>query len=255
MYKSIEELTLNSWPAEQTLLLQGWLVRYASGFTKRSNSVSPLYDCAGRDTEALVRTCETYYNERGLDSVFKLTPYTSPGNLDTILEERGYAYADKSGVRRIDLERAALPRLIATVSEEWSDDWLAGMSACNRLRPGQIETCRRIMRSQTLRHAYFTLHDGGTPVAYGLGVIQHGYIGLYDIVTDESCRRRGYGEQLVLNILHWGKQNGATHSYLQVVESNSAAVRLYDKIGYKPLYSYWYRVKKYDPGQDVSFVF
>lgn len=85
-------------------------------------------------------------------------------------------------------------------------------------------------------------HDGH-PVACGIGVIERACIGLYDIVTDAAFRSRGYGEQLVLNLLQWGRSGGATHSYLAVALRNAPALRLYAKIGYTELYRYWYRVK------------
>jgi ribosomal protein S18 acetylase RimI-like enzyme len=80
-------------------------------------------------------------------------------------------------------------------------------------------------------------------VACGRGVIERDYIGIYEVVTDPSCRNRGFGEQMMLNLLKWGKENGATHSYLQVVAVNEPALRLYAKIGYSEIYKYWYRVK------------
>ena len=39
------------------------------------------------------------------------------------------------------------------------------------------------------------------------------------------------------------REQGARYAYLQVVQSNSVAVHLYEKLGYRKLYSYWYRVK------------
>lgn len=54
MYKAIEEITLNTWPAEQSVLLNGWVLRTAAGYTKRANSVNPLYG-----EKALLRILQT----------------------------------------------------------------------------------------------------------------------------------------------------------------------------------------------------
>jgi GNAT superfamily N-acetyltransferase len=45
-------------------------------------------------------------------------------------------------------------------------------------------------------------------------------------------------------MLGWAQENGARHAYLGVVELNSPARRLYDKLGFREAYRYWYRVPK-----------
>ena len=40
----IEERALNAWPGIQHALCNGWLMRFAHGYTRRANSVVPLYD-------------------------------------------------------------------------------------------------------------------------------------------------------------------------------------------------------------------
>ena len=40
---TIEELSLSAWPPLQTMVLDGWVLRFAEGYTKRPNSVNPLY--------------------------------------------------------------------------------------------------------------------------------------------------------------------------------------------------------------------
>ncbi|WP_458461280.1 GNAT family N-acetyltransferase, partial [Paenibacillus sp.] len=82
-------------------------------------------------------------------------------------------------------------------------------------------------------------------VACGFGVIERGYVGLYDIITDANFRNQGLAEQMILHLLHWAKKQGATSSFLQVVANNAPALKLYAKLGYSEIYSYWYRVKEW----------
>ena len=87
---------------------------------------------------------------------------------------------------------------------------------------------------------YISLYDHETVVACGLGVIERGYLGIFDIVRYLQYRNRGFGEELILNLLKWGKENGAKYSYLQVMLNNAPALRLYSKLGFQEIYQYWY---------------
>ncbi len=76
----------------------------------------------------------------------------------------------------------------------------------------------------------------------GLGVLESGYLGIFDLVTSPMQRRRGYATALIQGLLKWGIEKGAFFSYIQVVKANIPARNLYAKLGYQPIYEYWYRV-------------
>jgi ribosomal protein S18 acetylase RimI-like enzyme len=86
------------------------------------------------------------------------------------------------------------------------------------------------------------LAAGGSIVACGLGVLQGEYLGLFDIVTRDSERRKGYGREVTESLLAWGQSQDASYAYLQVMLSNTAAQALYGQLGFGERYQYWYRV-------------
>ncbi|KWX86400.1 hypothetical protein AMQ83_19120 [Paenibacillus riograndensis] len=249
LHKGIEEITLNTWPAEQSVLLEGWILRSSSGYTKRANSVNPLYGSTGQQGELEVQEkihlAEQYYAAAGLSSVFKITPFTQPADLDGRLAGQGYEKVEPSSVRTLDLQELPAPsgRYEVLIQEELAGAWLEAFAGLSGLSVADQDTLRRMLASSMLKQGYALLLKDGIPAACGLGVLQHGYIGLYDICTAAAFRRQGMAEEILLSLLHWARNRGAAHSFLQVVLANSGASALYDKLGFKEIYQYWYRVK------------
>ncbi len=244
MIRLIEELSVNAWPAARTLLYDGWVLRFAGGYTRRANSVHPLYPSTLEPREK-IRTCEQLYREQRLPVIFKLTPASEPGRLDTLLAELGYRYDALTCVHRLDLRDWDDPLPVTTdLSEESSEQWHADFARMSGMKDSNRAAHREIVRSILLPTCFASISAGSHVAACGLGVLQAGYIGLYDIVTDAGFRRLGYGERIVRDLLTWGKRQGAHTAYLQVMADNTPALRLYGKVGYREEYRYWYRVKE-----------
>ncbi len=86
--RQIEEAGMNAWPAHQQMLYDGWLLRFADGYTKRANSVNPVYN-SRLEVDEKIEYCEAIYRQIGLPPVFRLTPLAQ-AELDPTLAGRGY---------------------------------------------------------------------------------------------------------------------------------------------------------------------
>ncbi|RLV59179.1 ribosomal-protein-alanine N-acetyltransferase [Parashewanella curva] len=59
---------------------------------------------------------------------------------------------------------------------------------------------------------------------------------LMDICVFPSCQGKGYGKQLLQQALEQAKQRGVTIMMLEVRASNTAAIALYNKLGFNETY-------------------
>ncbi|MGG1658465.1 GNAT family N-acetyltransferase [Brevibacillus sp. NRS-1366] len=252
MYPKLEELSINAWPALETMIYDGWLLRFADGYTKRANSIYPLYP-ATEELESKIADCEAYYEGKGLPTIFKMTPFAEPHDLEALLEQKGYVTQDLVSMQAVSLEKVTAPSLhTVRIDEHCTDEWRDDYCRLNNQGEKAKETMTQTLRKIIPRTCYASLYQQDKVVACGLGVMEREYIGLFDIVTDEAFRNQGLGEQLVLNLLQWGQEQGAKYSYLQVLQDNQPALRLYEKIGYHEQYAYWYRVKHNDHHNSCS---
>ena len=277
----LEEAAANAWPALHQVFLDGWLLRFAKGFTKRANSVTPLYP-SSQGIEGKVRHCENLYARERLRSIFRLRPTEEQGALDGYLQARGYRQVGPSLVltaglppsagkplgANLGLPSASQPTLAGPQNPMEGRRAISGPDAvavrapsahCFMLTQGEWLQCHAALtgasRKFTRLHgailnavrtdcAYAALRDGERTLACGLGVVESGLLGLFDIVTHPRHRRRGWGEELVRSLMHWGRMQGATTAYLQVAADNEAAKALYAKLGFQEQYPYWYRVAR-----------
>lgn len=242
--KTMEELSLNNWQPLSTLLYDGWVLRFANGYTKRANSIQPIF-YSTYELEQKIDACEKVYSEKNLRTIFKITPFIQPENLDDILKEQAYSLVDYTSVQTIALDTISEPTLHSvSIDEKINREWLDRFCQLNNVEEKNKDTMLQMLSNIITRKCFISLYYNEEVIACGLGVIEREYIGLYDIVTASQYRNQGFAEQLILHLLKWGKDKGAKYSYLAVLLNNEPALRLYSKIGFSEIYRYWYRVKE-----------
>ena len=247
----LEERGFSAWPAPQNVYFGGWVFRIGGGFTKRANSANALGDrqdfrsdsinawTPRRDFSEVRAQAERLYDSKGLPTIFRLTPLAG-ADADLELAAAGYRALDPSTVMTAPL-RPLAPVDDVRIEDGPSPRWLNGVTAANGVAPSHRAAHDQIVKSIALPSACATWIVEGRALGYGLGVVDRGAVGLFDIVVAPSARGRGGGRKITGALMAWGAQAGASSAYLQVIDANAAARRLYDSLGFEPAYGYHYR--------------
>jgi len=145
MITQLEELSINAWPSLQTMLYDGWVIRFSDGHTRRANSSNPLYEgVLGLDGK--IDVCEKMYSDRHLDTVFKMTTASCPPGLDSTLAARGYSLVSGSAVQTLDLNGVTGPdESNIALSPDASDEWISAYCQMSGLDEWKKETERRML--------------------------------------------------------------------------------------------------------------
>ena len=248
LVRRVEEASLNAWPAMHQILADGWLVRMSNGFTKRANCVVPLYagsasSSFGEDSLVLekIRYCENLFAREQLKTIFRLTSIPNDPALDGLLARRGYQQLDLTDVKILNLSVHAQPEPAAAFRLLTLAEWVEHYAVLSDMPVHASRLHTTLIRAIRPDCAFAVLEQEDAVVACALGVKEQDMVGIFDVITAANARREGYGRTLMNGLLGWGAAQGARIAYLQVAAGNSPAVALYEGLGFRDLYHYWYR--------------
>ncbi len=241
----IEEAAMNAWPSTHQMVLDGWVLRFNGGFTRRANSVHPFY-AGTRTLDEKIIACERAYAARRLPTTFKLTDAAQPGDLDAQLEARGYT--NEAGAYVMTREICGSADLApggdaVRLWHEASSEWLQAYIELFALPTEREPIVRNMFAGMSMPRLMASLIDGGRTVACGMAVVEEEFMGVFGVATHADYRRRGYATRLMEHLLAWGREQGARTVYLQVMQNNAVAIEMYKRLGFNILYSHWYRVQ------------
>ncbi|HEU6441699.1 MAG TPA: GNAT family N-acetyltransferase [Microvirga sp.] len=238
---------LNAWPSFEYQAYDGWILRLANGYSKRANSATPFLPNAPLDEE-LIDHMVARFVEANVRPIFRLNGLETADS-DERLRLRGFKEIEPTHVlvapiRREDCERDPEIELQPRASKSWVREAAASYGGDKADDATLMQIVSRIRQ----KAAFATLSLDEKPVAWGLGVVERGYVGLYDIVVAPDLRGIGLGRRVVSSLMAWGCQEGAHSAYLQVREENQVARSLYGALGFEMAYRYVHRVM---PGRSV----
>ena len=238
---------MNALPAIRQVLLDGWLLRFADGCTRRANSVTPVCPRLGQNVDAQIRRCAMLYAAQGLPCLFRL-PSFQPADLATALDAHGYGPPE--GETRV-LFRPNLGGLhpaapgVALAEGQPGAEWLQAQARINGDESQVAQARQRMLAGLAVPAAFGAVRRDGpqTPMASLAYVAVHdGLACLNMVVTDPTARRRGFSRTVAWRLLAWAREAGAEAACLQVADGNAAAIPLYESLGFRTeLYRYHYR--------------
>ena len=244
---NIETAGLNAWPAFSQVDDDGWIARFADGYTKRANSVTVLQPKSD-STEMHILQYERLYNEKGQPCIFRLLSFNDNSVLETLLDARGYTKGDHSIVLSQDLKNREFKAFeFESITIE---AWMRHYCELSGKEINMHSTHIRIIKNIRGKYLPAVLSENNNIISCGLGVISDGLFGIFDIVTNPQYRKKGYGYKLINGMLHWAIRNSASGAYVQVVAENTPAVGLYRKLGYEPAYEYHYKIQQFTQHRD-----
>lgn len=242
--KQIEDMSLNAWPSHKMELYDGWILRFSYFYTHRTNSVEQ-FGTSNLPWREKIPYCESVYKRLGSPAVFKISPLVSP-DFDYVLENRGYEIQHVTDVMTMSLKNANLtyPFPDVTKNDRIPDTWIQGLFALKEMKN---EIHQQIVPS--MYHAIpketicVSIKKENRIIGTGLGILDRDYVGIYAIHVHRDYRGQGLARQICTCILKEGERKGAENAYLQVVTENAPAKSLYESLGFRHLYTYWFRVQ------------
>lgn len=243
---ALEAVAAAGWRPEETGAVGGWMLRAASGCTRRANSVLPLRAPRLSLDEALTQA-RAWYGQRGLPLQLQI-PIEARRLLDAELGERGWPASPVVHVLAARLDTLSAAPLLAgravRLSEAPDDAWLAryrGGAGRTPAARGLLSRHDRVVFAQ-LGARVDTGNNGGGAIAIARGVVDSGWLGVSAVEVAPLHRRQGLCSAVVAALWEWGTHVGATRSYLQVSSENAAALALHERLGYLHHHDYRYRI-------------
>ena len=241
----IEELSFNAWPSYQSSLYDGWLIGYSDFYTHRTNCVT-LIGVSTLPLEEKVTYCEQEYKRLHTPCIVKINPLFH-GEVDAFLKARSYGIEHVTDTFVCDLSQmrpTKNPDAKVIVHDSLTKSWITNLFHLNRTtNESHLTIVPKMYESIPRNIITACILDRGRTIATGLGIIERDHIGIYAIYVDEHYRCKQLAKTIVSELLLQGKEYGCHYAYLQVVADNHIAKRVYHSIGFRKLYSYWFRVR------------
>jgi len=247
---ALERVAALHWRAPEEERLGGWLLRAGRGFTGRANSALAVGD-PGVPLDDALAGVDDWYRARGLPSMIAVPLGLSadgepmPDSLDDYLASRnwaprpGPAYVMVAGTSAVAQPAPSPAGLEFRLAPEPDAAWLAMYHYRGQeLPPAALEL---LMSAAWQRFASIRDPDG-SPVAIARLSVASGWAGITAVEVSAARRRQGLGALITQAACAEAARQGVGRVFLQVETTNTPALALYEKNGFRYSHRYHYRV-------------
>lgn len=241
----IEDAALNASAPPQQLWLDGWFLRLCPGKAKRARSVNAVAPGRLPLADKLARAAAAY-REAKLPMVVRITPFTHPTELDTVLADLGWLRFDDTQVMITHELREQNLRPLPDGSQLVPADAATYAEAVGQLRgssAAQRQGHARRLAMSPVPYQGWLLRQGDQLLACAQFAREGELVGLYDVFTAAPARGQGLAQAVCSELLVRAAAQGARIGYLQVEASNAPAQAVYRKLGFVDGYRYHYRAE------------
>jgi GNAT superfamily N-acetyltransferase len=210
--RNLEHAAALGWPGVEYEWLNGWLLRFGRGATRRANSAVPLRFSSFAEISGVL----DWYGARGVpplvsvpDRLLRIAPGT-PTDAENL-------------VMATDIEASGSAKI--TVAPSPDAAWLALYE-----RDVPVDVLTAVVDGEV----GFGELEGAAVGRVAVTDAPDGtrWAGLSAVHVSQTHRRRGLARTLCAGLLDWAHERGATRAYVQVVADNSAARALYESMGF-----------------------
>lgn len=243
---NLEQISSEMWLAKEIHHLGGWQLRFNDGITWRANSVLPISP-PSLDLEEAICYCVDYYQARGQPACFQITPYSEPRELNDYLDQQEWTTGIKVDTQTrsiVDYKKRFKAHQVELLDEP-DPSWMECFFASSHRERATATQRISLMTRSKMPRKFAQIRYGNEVVSVGLGMVSHGWLGLFRIGTLAEHRQEGLASSLSDALLEWAAvQHKARIAFLQVEIDNVQAKNMYAKLGFEHCYTYWYRHSK-----------